>query len=70
MEESNFVQKLKRGQRKYKGNLPFKYFNCDGVDHFAVKYTYKENNDNVDNVGKYGNDWYKSRIRTSRDLMD
>ena len=27
-EEDNFVRKLKRGQGKYKGKLPFKCFKC------------------------------------------
>ena len=39
-EEENFVRKLKRGARKYKGKLPFKYFNCGKIGHFASKCPY------------------------------
>lgn len=59
MEESNFVQKLKREQGKYKRKIPFKYLIYGGVDHFVEKWPYKERNDNSKNVGKYGNDQYK-----------
>jgi hypothetical protein len=46
----NFVRKLKRGTKKYIGMLPFKFFNCDGVGHFASKFPYKnkENNEEDD----------------------
>jgi hypothetical protein len=30
-EEANFVTKMKRGTNKYKGNIPFKLFNCGKV---------------------------------------
>jgi hypothetical protein len=38
----NFVRRLKRGTEKYKGMLPLKCFNCDGVGHFANKCPYKK----------------------------
>ena len=31
-EEANYVRKLKRGQGKYKGTLPFKWFNVVGLE--------------------------------------
>jgi hypothetical protein len=34
---ANFVRKLKRGTDKYKGVIPLKCFNCDGVGHFDSK---------------------------------
>lgn len=40
--ETNFVRRLKRGVRKYKGKLPLKYFNCDKIDHYASKCMYKQ----------------------------
>ena len=38
-DEANFVRKLKRGQGKYKGKLPFKCFKCGRVGHFVSKCT-------------------------------
>ena len=35
-EEVNFVRKLKRGLRKYKGKIPFKFFNYGEVGHNAT----------------------------------
>jgi hypothetical protein len=37
-EVANFVRKLKRGTDKYKGMLPLKCFNCDGIGHFSSKF--------------------------------
>jgi hypothetical protein len=39
-EEANFVRKLKRGTRKYKGKLPFKCFNRGKFGHFASRGPY------------------------------
>jgi hypothetical protein len=39
-EEANFVRKLKKGSRKYKGKLPYKCFNCGKVGHFVTKCPY------------------------------
>jgi hypothetical protein len=41
-EVANFVRRMKRGTDKYKGMLPLKCFNCDGVGHFANKCPYKK----------------------------
>ena len=41
-EEANFVRKIKRGCGKYKGELPFKCFECGRVRHFTSKYPFKE----------------------------
>lgn len=30
-----------------------------GVEHFTKNKSYKESNDNVENIGKYGNDCYQ-----------
>lgn len=35
--EENFVRILKKGIGKYKGKLPFKYFNCGKICHYASK---------------------------------
>jgi hypothetical protein len=48
----NFVRRLKRGTNKYKGMLPLKCFNCDGVVHFANKCPYKKNKGNEEDDSK------------------
>lgn len=44
MEEANFIKRLKRGSRKYKGKFPIKFFNCGEVGHYASKFPYKKEN--------------------------
>jgi hypothetical protein len=38
---ANFVRKLKKGTRKYKGMLPMKCFNYGGIGHFSSKCPHK-----------------------------
>ena len=40
-EEDNLMGNLKQWQQKYKGKLPFKFFKCCRVGHFASKCTYE-----------------------------
>jgi hypothetical protein len=40
VEEANFIRKLQKGSGKYKGKLPFKFFNCGKFGHFASKCPY------------------------------
>jgi hypothetical protein len=47
-EEANFIRKLKKGSRKYKGKLPLKCFNCGKVEHFASKCPYPKKKDSDD----------------------
>jgi len=42
--KANFVQKLKREKRKYKGKLSFKCFKNGGIRHFATKCLLKGKN--------------------------
>ena len=42
-EEENFVRKLQVGTRKLRGKLPFKFFSCGRVGHYASICPYKEN---------------------------
>jgi hypothetical protein len=51
-EVADFVRRLKRGTKKYKGMLPLKCFNCDGVGHFANKCLYKKNKGNEEDDSK------------------
>lgn len=39
-QEVNFVRKHEKGSRKFKGKLPFKYFNYGKIGHFASKCPY------------------------------
>ena len=41
-EEAKFVKKLDRGLGKYKGKLPFKFFNCGRVGHYVAKCPHKK----------------------------
>jgi hypothetical protein len=45
-EVENFVRKLKKGTNKYKGMLPLKCFDCDGIGHFSSKFPYSKNKGN------------------------
>jgi hypothetical protein len=40
--EAQFVRKLKRRPRKYKGKIPFKCFNCGRMRHFVAKCPYEK----------------------------
>ena len=53
-EIANFVRKLKRGTRKYKGKLPLICFNCGKIGHFSSKCPYKhaESDDDEDETPK------------------
>jgi hypothetical protein len=39
-EEAKFIKKLKKLSEKYKGKLPFKYFNYGKIGHFSSKFPY------------------------------
>jgi hypothetical protein len=53
VEEANFIRKLQKGSRKYKGKLPFKCFNCGKVVHFSSKCPYpKEDPEDEENKTK------------------
>jgi hypothetical protein len=41
-EVENFIRKLKTGTNKYKGMIPLKFFNCDGIGHFSDKCPYNK----------------------------
>jgi len=41
-EESNFVKNLQRGAGRFRGKLPFKFFSCGRVSHYAAKCPHKD----------------------------
>eukprot|EP00253_Pinus_taeda_P011867 PITA_11867 len=41
-EESNFVKNLQRGAGRFRGKLPFKFFACGRVGHYAAKCPHKD----------------------------
>ena len=41
-EEANFVKNLQWGSGRFRGKLPFKYFSCGRVDHYAAKCPHKD----------------------------
>jgi hypothetical protein len=45
-EMANFIRNLKKGSGKYKGNIPFKCFNCGKIGHFSNKFPYSKNKEN------------------------
>jgi hypothetical protein len=51
--EAKFVRRLKRGSGKYQGKLPFKFFNCGKIGHFASKCHHKKKDQNSDDEKKY-----------------
>jgi hypothetical protein len=51
--EAKFVRRLKKGSEKYQGKLPFKFFNCGKIGHFASKCPHKKKNQNAKGEEKY-----------------
>jgi hypothetical protein len=48
----NFIRRTQRGTNKYKGMIPLKCFNCDGIGNFSNKCPYKKNKGNEDGDSK------------------
>ena len=59
-EEKNFIRKLKKGSRKYKGKLHFKCFDCGRIGNFASKCSYPKGEDN-DYEKDYNHREYKNK---------
>ena len=51
--EAKFVRRLKKGSGKYEGKLPFKFFNCGRIGHFANKCPHKGKDQTCDDEEKY-----------------
>jgi hypothetical protein len=51
--EAKFVRRLKKGSGKYQGKLPFKFFNCGKIGHFASKCPHQKKDQNSDDEKKY-----------------
>jgi hypothetical protein len=50
--EANFVRRLTKGSRKYKGKFPFKCFNYGNIGHFANKFPHKRKDQTYDDEDK------------------
>jgi hypothetical protein len=51
--EAKFMRRLKKGSGKYQGKLPFKFFNCGKIGHFANKCPHKKHNQNYEGEEKH-----------------
>lgn len=54
--EANFVRRLLKGSKNYKGKLPFKCFNYGRIGHYASRCTYREDFVRRPNDGNKGRD--------------
>ena len=61
LEEANFINKLQKGFRKYKGKIPFKCFNCGKIGHFQSKCPYPKK-DYKDEMKKVNNTRKKENL--------
>eukprot|EP00253_Pinus_taeda_P010413 PITA_10413 len=61
-EESNFVKNLQRGTGRFRGKLPFKFFACGRVSHYAAKCPHKDKT----NKGKEPVRWNKKQNVTKK----
>jgi hypothetical protein len=62
-EMANFVRKLKKGNIKYKGMIPLKFFNYDGIGHFSSKFTHKNKDSDEEEASKRENKYQKGNKR-------
>ena len=51
-DEVNFVKKLQRGSRRFRGKLPFKCFACGRVNHYAARCPHKDEYEKERNMQK------------------
>jgi hypothetical protein len=51
--EAKFMKRLKKGSGKYKGKLPFKFFNYGRIGHYANKCPHKGKDQTCDDEEKY-----------------
>lgn len=61
--ESNFVRRLNKGAKQYKGKLSFKCLSCGRIDHYASRCTYKEHYGKIPNDDNKGKDSYNKNYR-------
>jgi hypothetical protein len=51
--EETIVRRIKKGSGKYQGKIPFKFFNCGRIGHFAYKCPHKKKDQNSKGEEKY-----------------
>jgi hypothetical protein len=49
---ASFIMKLKKGNDKYKGMLPLKFFNCGGIGHFSSKFPHNNKDSDEEEAPK------------------
>ena len=66
-EESKFFRRLDRGSGKFKGKIPFKFFSCGRVGHYASKCPHKKKKNQTQEIDiTKTNNWQKGKKFNSK----
>ena len=67
--EAKFIRRLKKGSAKYKGNMPFKCFNCGKIGHFASKSPHKQKGQTSDDEENYTFKKYNKEAKYKKEKL-